>query len=549
MAKQNNMVFWIIGAVVIVILIISSQIPKKTEMIGLNVHYYKDGVEVFPTKGFLGFSIVTPPGGSFDQISLNITGTATGEIPFSNIQITDATPTAFKNALPTTTQSLLEGQSKTLWTSDLMDTVQFESMAQPVRFRVDVSAVDDYTKEIVSKWEYADLTIEPECISHSTYSCYNNDVYWYDSCGTREDKKTECGTAGCSGGVCCTSHTSSSCYSNDVYWYSSCGVREEKKEECGVLGCSGGSCITCTSHDYYSCYSRDVYWYDSCGTREDKKTECGSSSYTGSNYCYSNDVYKDYITKGCSGSGCTSSTSRIKQEECGIPGCSGGVCNQPEGAYTGEHWDTAGSGNNYPWGLTTYGNYIWIANVENKIYKYSKTGTYISSWDTSGEVTYNTLGVATDGSNIWVLEWYRDVHKYDMNGNYVGESWDTYEQSGGETDNPQGITTDGNYIWIFDYGDNEVHKYSMTGTYISKWALHSGNGGGRDLTTNGNYIWVTEISGSSNPSFIYKYSMTGTYIKNYILNSDNYDIRGVTTDGNYIWTTDYTNKEVYKYIG
>ncbi len=118
MKNNKNLIFYIIGAVLLVALIINFQIPKETEMIGLNVHYYKDGVEVFPTKGFLGFSIVTPPGGSFDQISLSINGVAGGEIPFSNIQITDATPTAFKNALPTTTQSLLEGQSKTLWTSD-----------------------------------------------------------------------------------------------------------------------------------------------------------------------------------------------------------------------------------------------------------------------------------------------------------------------------------------------------------------------------------------------------------------------------------------------
>ncbi len=82
----------------------------------------------------------------------------------------------------------------------------------------------------------------------------------------------------------------------------------------------------CIFHDYYSCYNSDVYWYDSCGVREDKKTECGSSAYTGSNYCYLNDVYRDYITRGCSGSSCTESTSKIKQVECGAVGCSNGVC-------------------------------------------------------------------------------------------------------------------------------------------------------------------------------------------------------------------------------
>lgn len=87
---------------------------------------------------------------------------------------------------------------------------------------------------------------------------------------------------------------------------------------------SGKFC--CVSHSYFSCYDNDVYWYDSCDNREEKKEECGISEYIGSNYCYDNDVYRDYITRGCSGISCTSSTSSIKQEECGANECSGGSC-------------------------------------------------------------------------------------------------------------------------------------------------------------------------------------------------------------------------------
>jgi len=42
----------------------------------------------------------------------------------------------------------------------------------------------------------------PSCTSHDSYKCYNNDVYWYDSCGGKEEKKTECGDDGCSGREC-----------------------------------------------------------------------------------------------------------------------------------------------------------------------------------------------------------------------------------------------------------------------------------------------------------------------------------------------------------
>ena len=42
------------------------------------------------------------------------------------------------------------------------------------------------------------------CSSHSSYKCYDNDVYWYDSCGKLQDKKAECGTLGCSNNACNT---------------------------------------------------------------------------------------------------------------------------------------------------------------------------------------------------------------------------------------------------------------------------------------------------------------------------------------------------------
>ncbi len=33
-------------------------------------------------------------------------------------------------------------------------------------------------------------------------------------------------------GTCCTTHASKACYDNDVYWFNSCGQAEDKYEEC-----------------------------------------------------------------------------------------------------------------------------------------------------------------------------------------------------------------------------------------------------------------------------------------------------------------------------
>jgi hypothetical protein len=167
--------------------------------------------------------------------------------------------------------------------------------------------------------------VEEACESHHEKRCYNGDVYWYDSCGNREDRADYCGYSycdtggdvyrycsggdvwgvydyrdrGCSGGSC------------DADWdYNSCGY--EELENCGSDEiCSGGQCVSdCTSHDYQSCYGGDVYWYDSCGNREDRADYCGYSYCdTGGDvhrYCSGDEVWGvyDYRDRGCSGGSC-----------------------------------------------------------------------------------------------------------------------------------------------------------------------------------------------------------------------------------------------------
>lgn len=69
-----------------------------------------------------------------------------------------------------------------------------------------------------------------------------------------------CGSApssqSCYAGPCCTSQSYSACYGGDVWWYNSCGSRENVKEYCST-GCAtiGGSAV-CTNTNYaYRCYS------------------------------------------------------------------------------------------------------------------------------------------------------------------------------------------------------------------------------------------------------------------------------------------------------
>lgn len=176
--KNDNTIFWIIGIVIIVTLIINSQVPTEEGMIGLTPHYYKDGVEVFPQKGL--FSIVD--GEYYDQISFDVYGSNTGDISFSNVKIDfrddECSPyfieyckssgsiisfskIAFSAIIP---QTLNVGETnKLLWESKRINTSQFECLGQPVPFWVKVSAVNDYTGEtIYAKSNTIGLTITSE---------------------------------------------------------------------------------------------------------------------------------------------------------------------------------------------------------------------------------------------------------------------------------------------------------------------------------------------------------------------------------------------------
>ena len=110
----------------------------------------------------------------------------------------------------------------------------------------------------------------------------------------------------------CTSHLYSACNDGDVYWYDSCNNREDKKEECGSNSCSEGECneeIRCSSHK-----------------------DCGENGYLGNPICQNDDIYDIFRIFICENKGtpsayCSSGDSLQKIQECGLFGCSGGQCN------------------------------------------------------------------------------------------------------------------------------------------------------------------------------------------------------------------------------
>jgi hypothetical protein len=113
------------------------------------------------------------------------------------------------------------------------------------------------------------------------------------SCGTCNQGYT-CQTNGtCIKNVSCESHDSSSCYNGEVYWYNSCDEREEIRYNCNsTQTCLNGQCVqnvqNCTSHASSNCSGGDVYWWNSCGTREEIRYNCNSTQTCSNGACVNN---------------------------------------------------------------------------------------------------------------------------------------------------------------------------------------------------------------------------------------------------------------------
>lgn len=174
MAKKNDdTIFWVAG-ILLLLLVVTQQNVNQEEDFSMRINYYKDGVQVFHKNLF---SIVT---GSYDQISFNIYGTNEGIFNITDMQIVDASPIEFKNALPTTNQTLGAGEiNKLLWTSDLINATIFESFPQPVDFWFNISGNAEDV-EVVYEEGGINLTIEGGTpVEEPTVSTLINNIIAY----------------------------------------------------------------------------------------------------------------------------------------------------------------------------------------------------------------------------------------------------------------------------------------------------------------------------------------------------------------------------------
>jgi sugar lactone lactonase YvrE len=229
-------------------------------------------------------------------------------------------------------------------------------------------------------------------------------------------------------------------------------------------------------------------------------------------------------------------------------------------------WGTSGTGNGEFTSMSGIAvdssNNVYVFDVgNNRIEKFDSSGNYLTQWGSEGsgdgqfEFPYGD-GLAVDSSdNVYAVDGPNGrVQKFSSAGAYITQ-WGTFGSANGEFISPQGITVDSsNNVYVADSGNNRVQKFSNVGAYISQFGSQ-GQGDGE--FSNGptflaldssNNIYVTDGNGHR----VEKFNSSGSYVSQWGSEGSGdgqfefpYGIT-VNTDGNVV-IVDSNNARVQKF--
>ncbi len=316
--------------------------------------------------------------------------------------------------------------------------------------------------------------VQQICASHDHKACCGNNLYWYDSCGNKEDMFQDCGAAGCSNAAClpppCISHDHKACVGSSVYWFDSCGNQQEIFQACASnQTCQSGQCVSVV-----------------CSSNSD----CGTDGYIDGTFCQGGDVYQTYKTYTCNNAGtayssCSNSTSARLVQDCGLnQTCSNGSC----GSNCAYHSYQQCSGNNLYW-------YDSCGNQQDLI-QYCPNGCSGNSCNSQQYITVQTNSATNISSNQATLNGYLSGYNSYNNNNYVWFQWGTTASYGYETNRQNFYGSNS-----FSFSQNIVNLQPNT-TYHFRAVAQSYSGNlvyGQDMTFftsygYGNYLTITKTA-------------------------------------------------------
>lgn len=193
------------------------------------------------------------------------------------------------------------------------------------------------------------------CIANSYQACSDNSLYWYDSCGNRQNVIQYCSN-GCYNNICynnnnynnnnnnysnygnCTYHAYRLCVGNSIYWYSSCNQQQDIYTICSNgLTCQYGQCVNYINpapnpnpnpYNAYAskaCYNNSVYWYDSLGVISGLFKNCNDNNTCTIDSCSTSTCTNELK---CDGTTCAVSSNDYKTYCNNEPvnNCGNGLC-------------------------------------------------------------------------------------------------------------------------------------------------------------------------------------------------------------------------------
>ncbi|MHB8620168.1 MAG: flippase activity-associated protein Agl23 [Chloroflexota bacterium] len=133
------------------------------------------------------------------------------------------------------------------------------------------------------------------------------------------------------------------------------------------------------------------------------------------------------------------------------------------------------------------GSYYVADQANNRIEKFSPTGTFELKWGSKGSANSqfdSPSGLALDKSgNVWVTDlWNHRVEEFDANGTFLrafgGYAAAAAGSQPGKFFGPRGIAigAHGN-VYVTDTGNKRVQKFSPTGTFLTMWGQGGASSG------------------------------------------------------------------------
>jgi len=217
---------------------------------------------------------------------------------------------------------------------------------------------------------------------------------------------------------------------------------------------------------------------------------------------------------------------------------------------TGDSFDTAGSGNANPEGVTYYNSFFWIADpADDEVYKYNTDGTFATSFDTAADGLSDPRGITNYNDFIWITDTTDDeVYKFNPDGTYASMSFDTAASGAGF---PTAIASYAGFFWIYDSQDDGVYKFGLDGTYSGTFFSTVDNvdfiyfvDSARGITGYDDDLWLTDNVGG-----VERFQTDGTWVAHYNALSTLNDGTGITTVDDNFWVADLTAAQVYEFEG